>query len=188
MSESERWDGTESGPKTGPTGDPDSDMALQLVIARFADETAADAGFNTIKDAERQEGILVRDAAVVNRTDGNTLHVRDEHDWPGRVGALLGGGIGAVLGMLAGPLGFVVGGAAGAAIGAGAAAGRDSGMSDQKLKEFAVSLGPGGSMVIVAVARFWSAATADILKRAGGDVSVMDLTDEIAQQLDLEQK
>jgi len=118
----------------GVTGYPDVDMSLELVIATFAAEASAGAAFNEIKQAEKDRQLLLVDAAVVNRDEGNNLHVRDERDWPGGLGAVLGAGIGTILGMLGGPLGLVVGGAAGAAIGAAAAGGSDSGMSDERLK------------------------------------------------------
>jgi uncharacterized membrane protein len=179
-------DETIEGDATKPTGDPDIDSALQLVIARFPDEDAARAAFNEIKEAEREEVILLVDAAVVNRDDGNNLHVKDEQDWPAGVGALLGAGIGTILGTLGGPVGLVVGGAAGAAIGAAAAGSRDAGMSDERLMEFANSLEPGTSMVIVAVARLWSKATVDILTRAGGKVTTIALSDDLARQLGID--
>ncbi len=175
--------GTEETPTPGPTGDPEIDSSLEVIIATFTDETSADAAFKALKEAERVEPILLVDAAVVNRDEANNLHVKDEQDWPGRVGAILGAGIGVILGMIGGPLGLVVGGAAGAAIGAATAADSDAGMSDQRLEEFADALKPGASMVIVAVAHFWSKAAADILTRAGGEVHTIVLTDELARQL-----
>ncbi|MBF6611508.1 MAG: DUF1269 domain-containing protein [Chloroflexi bacterium] len=179
--------GTEETPLPGPTGDPAIDASLELIIATFTDEASADAAFKALKEAERVEPILLVDAAVVNRDEGNNLHIKDELDWPGRVGAILGAGIGVILGMIGGPLGLVIGGAAGAAVGAAAAAGSDAGMSDQRLAEFASALKPGASMVIVAVARFWSEAAADILTRAGGEVHTIALTDELARQLHITQ-
>src|SRR5215208_4583985 len=98
---------------SGPTGDFERDAALQLIIATFPNSEAALAAFrgvDGIKWAERAEQILLIDAAVVHRDEGNKLHVEDEQDWPGHMGALQGAGIGTILGMVAGPLGMVVGG------------------------------------------------------------------------------
>lgn len=170
-----------------PTGDYDIDSALELVIATFPSEESAGEAFKVIKEAERQRLILVVDAAVVNCDEDNKLHVKDEQDWPGHVGALLGAGIGAILGTIGGPLGVLAGGAAGAAIGGAAAGDSDAGMSDQRLMEFANSLKPGTAMVIVAVAHLWSGTTASLLAEAGGEIQTILLTDDIARQLNLPQ-
>ena len=175
----------DSATSQGPTGDPDIDSSLELIISTFPDEASADAAFNQVRDAEKAESFLLVDAAVVNRDDSNNLHVKEEQDWSGRVGALVGAGIGGILGMLGGPLGLVVGGAAGAAIGAAAAAGKDSGIHDEKLKELAANLRPRTSMVILVVAHFWSVSASDLLRSAGGDVTTTPLTAETARQLNL---
>jgi uncharacterized membrane protein len=172
----------------GSTGDPETDAAPELVIATFPDKASAleaFRGMEGIKWAEKAGQILLIDAAVVHRDEGNNLHVEDELDWPGGVGALEGAGVGTILGMFVGPLGMVVGGAAGAVIGAATAARSDAGMSDERLMEFGNALRPSTSMIIAAVAHMWSATTADILARQGGEVRTMPLTDEMARQLHL---
>ncbi len=167
------------------TGDYDTDARLDLMIATFASDSSARKAFNTVKQAERDEQILLVDVALVSRDDGNRLHVHDELDWPGRVGAALGIGIGAILGTFAGPLGLVVGGAAGGALGGAAAAASDAGMSDAELKELASGMQPGASMLVVVVAEMWSIPTQAILSRAGGEVKTITLTDEMAGKLHL---
>jgi uncharacterized membrane protein len=172
---------------TGASGDPDFDMSLELVIATFADEASAKAAYDELREAEKEEYILLVDAAVVNRDDENRLHIREEHDMGASTGALFGAGIGTILGFIGGPLGLLIGGAAGAAMGAAAAQGSDAGMFDERLKEFAEALKPGTSMVIVAVAHFWAGLAAAFLERAGGQLTTIPLTDEIARQLNLDE-
>jgi len=168
------------------SGDPDLDMRMELVIATFAGEAAAKGAYDEIREAEKQEILLLVDAAMVNRDEANKLHIKEETDMKGGEGAVFGAAIGAILGLIAGPLGLVIGGAAGAAVGAVAAESSDAGMSDDRLREFAESLTPGSSMVIVAVAHYWSALASAFLTRAGGKVSTIILTDDLARQLDID--
>lgn len=170
--------------ETGASGDPDVDAARELVIANFADEAAARAAYDEIREAERQGIIFMIDSALVDRDSGNKLHIKEEHDTHAGGGALLGAGIGTILGFIGGPLGLLIGGAAGAAVGAAVAHSVDSGMLDARLAEFADTLKPGSSMVIVAVAHYWSALAVAFLTRAGGEVSTILLTDDIARHLD----
>jgi len=172
---------------TGASGDPDYDMSLELVIATFADEATAKAAYDEIREAEKEEYILLVDAAVVNRDQENNLHIQEERDMKTGPGALLGAGIGTILGFIGGPLGLLIGGAAGAAVGAAAARGSDAGMSDESFKKYAEALKPGTSMVIVAVAHFWSGLAGAFLERAGGQVTTIPITDEVASQLNLEE-
>src|SRR5664279_5631598 len=62
------------------TGDPDRDMALELITAAFASEAAAKAAYNELREAEKQEIVLLVDAAVVTRDHENKLHIDEEHD------------------------------------------------------------------------------------------------------------
>jgi len=171
---------------TGASGDPDVDMSLEMIVATFADEAAAKAAYDELVEAEKEEYILLVDAAVVNREDENRLHIAEEHDLRAGGGALFGAAIGTILGFIGGPLGLIVGGVAGAAIGAAAAEARDAGMDDERLKEFANALKPGASMVVVVVAHFWSGLATAFLERAGGETTIIPLTDELAAQLNLD--
>jgi uncharacterized membrane protein len=168
------------------SGDPEVDIRPELVIATFADEATAEAAYDEIREAEKQGILLLIDAAVVNRDHENKLHIKEELDMRGNEGAVFGAVIGAILGIIAGPLGLIIGGAAGAAVGAVAAESSDAGMSDDRLREFAESLKPGTSMVLVAVAHYWSELASAFLTRAGGQVNTIILTDDIARQLDLD--
>jgi uncharacterized membrane protein len=186
VSEGDGATASNEAPTPAPSGDPDLDISPELSIARFADEAAAKAAFDEIREAEKQQILLLIDAALVTRDQQNKLHIHEEQDMHGGEGALFGAAIGAILGLVAGPLGLVIGGAAGAAVGAVAAEGSDSGISDERLREFADSLKPGSSMVIVAVAHYWSELASAFLTRAGGQVNTILLTDDLARQLDVE--
>ncbi|MEO8287755.1 MAG: DUF1269 domain-containing protein [Chloroflexota bacterium] len=173
--------------RTGASGDPDVDSSLELIIATFPDEAAAVAAYEELLEAEKEGMLLMIDVAVVNRDYQNKLHIKEEHDLKARGGALFGGGIGTIMGFIGGPLGLLVGGAAGAAVGAAAAEGSDAGMFDEKLKDLGDSLKPGASMVIVAIAHYWSALASAFLTRAGGEATTILLTDDLARQLDIEE-
>lgn len=165
------------------TGDPDVDSSLELVLATFPDEGAASAAYDQIREAEKQELLLLVDAAVVNRDQANHLHIKEERDLPGGPGALWGAGIGAILGFIGGPLGLVIGGAAGALVGGTAASLSDAGISNERLAQFADTLKPGASTVIVVVAHYWSATATTLLTNAGGEVTTQPLGDDLARQL-----
>src|SRR3954452_3308386 len=81
-------DATEQPIGTGASGDPDIDMTQELIVATFADEAAARAAFDELREAEKQEVVLLVDAAVVTRDHVNKLHIKEEHDLRGRSGAL----------------------------------------------------------------------------------------------------
>src|SRR6266566_7809354 len=109
---------------TGASGDPDYDMSPELIVARFADEAAAKAAYDEIREAEKEGYLLLIDAALVNSDHENRLHIKEEYDMRAGEGALFGAAIGGILGLIGGPLGLIVGGAAGAAIGAATAEAR----------------------------------------------------------------
>ncbi|HST04846.1 MAG TPA: hypothetical protein VLQ48_08940 [Chloroflexia bacterium] len=168
------------------TGDPDVDAALELVMSTFADEDKAKAAYAELREAEKQELVLLVDAALVARDHEGNLSVQEEGDMRAGPGALWGGGIGAIIGMVGGPLGVVLGGAAGAAIGGSTAEAHDAGMIDARLKEFAANVGPDSAMVFAAVAHYWSGIAAAFLTRAGGQTQTILLADDVAGQLNTE--
>jgi uncharacterized membrane protein len=152
------------------SGDPDVDMAPELVVANFAGEAAGQAAYEEIREAEREQILLFMDAALVSRDHENKLHIQeDQSEMKGTKGTLFGATIGAVLSFV----------------------GRGGGVDtaddddfDKRLKELAASLKPDTSMVVIEVAHYWGELTSAFLTRAGGEVSTIPVTDELARKLD----
>ena len=91
-----------------------STVPVQLVVAAFQEEKAADQALKDLKAAQREKLIEIQDAAVIRRDENNKLHIKETADPGGGKGAAAGGAIGAVIGLIGGPPGVVVGAAAGA--------------------------------------------------------------------------
>jgi hypothetical protein len=151
------------------SGDPDVDMAPVLVIGTFASEAAGKASYEEIREAEREQILLFIDAALVSRDHENELHIHeDQNEMRGSRGTLFGATIGRMLSLV----------------------GRGGGVEnpeqdafDKRLTELAANLKPDSSMVVVAVAHYWSDLTSAFLTRAGGEVSTAPVTDELAREL-----
>ena len=105
-----------------------SEVPIQLIVAAFQDEKAADNALKELKSAQRQHLIDIQDAAVIRRDEKNKLHIKETADPGGGKGAAAGGAIGAVIGLIGGPAGVVVGAAVGAAVGGVTAKVIDSGI------------------------------------------------------------
>jgi uncharacterized membrane protein len=123
------------------------DKPVQLLIAAFDEEDAADSAAKRLKSARKDGQVDFDNMAVVRRDDNGRLHVKETGDPKPGKGAFAGGLTGAVLGALAGPAGIVAGGIVGAFAGAGMAA-PDTGIPDERLTEIGRALVPGTSAVI----------------------------------------
>mgnify|MGYP006944228141 CR=1 FL=1 len=95
-----------------------SDVPVQVLIAAFGEEKAADEALSELKQAKWAGLIGIQNAAVLRRDEKNKLHVKELKDWGGGKGAAFGGAVGAVLGVLTGP-GILVAGAAGEGVAVG---------------------------------------------------------------------
>ncbi len=80
-----------------------SDVPVQLIVAAFQEEAAADQALKELKSAQKQKLIDIQDAAVIRRDEKNKLHIKETADPGGGKGAAAGGAIGAVIGLIAGP-------------------------------------------------------------------------------------
>ena len=83
-----------------------NDSPIQLIVAAFQDEFAADEALKKLKTAQKQNLIEMQDAAVIRRDEKNKLHIKETADPGGGRGAAAGGAIGAVIGLIAGPPGL----------------------------------------------------------------------------------
>jgi uncharacterized membrane protein len=161
-----------------------SDVPIELVVAAFKEEKAADDTLNILREAQKEKLIGIVDAAVLRRDAHNKLHLKETADVGGGKGALTGGILGAVLGLIAGPGGLIIGAAAGAVTGGVAAKAIDSGIPDDRLREIGESLKPGTSAIIAIIEHRWVAEVERQLAEAGADVLTEALKEGIAASLE----
>jgi uncharacterized membrane protein len=159
-----------------------SDVPVQLIVAAFNDEDAANEALKALKEAKKEKLIAIKDAAVLYRDDKDKLHIKEQGDLTGGQGALFGGALGLTLGILAGP-GALLAGAAGAAIGGLAAKLIDSGFDNDRLKAIGESLKPGTSAIVALVEHTWVDELEKQMQEAGADVFTASISDEITKQL-----
>ena len=160
-----------------------SEVPVQIVVAAFQEEKAADEVLRSLKQARWAGLIGIQNAAVLRRDQKNKLHVKELKDWGGGKGAAWGGALGAVVGVLAGP-GILVAGAAGALIGGLAAKLRDSGFSNARLQVIGESLQPGTSAIVAVIEHKWVDDLEQALAEAQADITTMAIATDVAQQLE----
>jgi uncharacterized membrane protein len=160
-----------------------SDVPVQMLIAAFNEEKAADEALQELKAAKWAGLIGIQNAAVIRRDEKNKLHIKETGDWGGGKGAVAGGAIGAAAGIILGP-GALVTGAVGALIGGLAAKLRDSGFSDERLKKVGDGLKPGTSAIIAIVEHRWVAELEREMAEADADVFTEEIAADVSAQLD----
>jgi uncharacterized membrane protein len=160
-----------------------NDVPIQLIVAAFKEESAADEALKSLKEAKKERLIGIQDAAIIRRDEKDKLHIKETADLGGGKGAAIGGVLGGVLGLIGGPAGVVVGGAAGAAVGGLTAKLFDAGIPDDRLEEIGSALKPGTSAIIAIIEHRWVAEVEAELAEAGADVLTEALRADIAEQL-----
>ena len=159
-----------------------SDVPVQVVVAAFKDEKAADEALFELKTAKWAGVIGIQNAAVLRRDRKNKLHIKETGDWGGGKGAAVGAILGGFVGLLAGPVGWL--GVTGAVIGGLAAKLRDSGFSDERLKTLGEALQPETSAIVAVIEHKWVADLEKQMEEAGADVFTESISAEIAGQLE----
>lgn len=160
-----------------------SDVPVQLIVAAFNDEKAADQALKELKAAKKERLIGIQNAAVLRKDEKGKLHIKETADMGGGKGAAFGGVVGAAIGLVAGPL-LVVPAAVGALVGGLAAKLIDSGFSDERLKSIGEGLKPGSSAIIAVVEHKWVAQVEEAMAEAGADLFTEALQEDIAEQLE----
>ena len=160
-----------------------SEVPIQLIVAAFQDENAADQALKELKNAQKQKLIDIQDAAVIRRDENNKLHIKETADPGGGKGAAAGGAIGAVIGLIGGPPGVVVGASVGALVGGVTAKVVDSGIPDDRLEKIGEGLQPGTSAIVAIIEHRWVGDVEKQLADAGADVLTEALRADIAEQL-----
>lgn len=157
------------------------DVPIQIIVAAFPREEAADAVLKELQQAQRDDLIHIDDAAVLRKDAGGKLHLRELGDMSGGKGALIGGVAGGVVGLLAGPVGWAAG--IGALIGGLGARLRDAGFPDDRLRRIGDGLTPGSSALVAVVEHTWVDTVERQLQQAGADVVTESIARDLADQL-----
>ncbi len=123
-----------------------------LFVAAFVDERRADDALNGMKEAKKSGDFFFDDAAVVRSDDKGKIHITETGDMKAGTGAGIGALVGGVLAVISGPVGLAVGLLGGAAVG-GLAVLKDSGFSNEGLKELGSALVPGSSAIVATTSK-----------------------------------
>jgi uncharacterized membrane protein len=159
-----------------------SDSPVEVVVAAFRSE---DGASNALKDLEGlgKDVVQINESAVLIRDANNELQIKESHH-VGK-GLIVGGLAGAVVSLVAGPIGWMTAG--GAAAGALVQKLRDSGFSDEKLREVGEALTPGTSALIAVVEYRFMDGVVKYLEKSGVHFAAEQVQAEVARQLEGEQ-
>lgn len=160
-----------------------SDVPVQVIVAAFQEEKAADQALKELKRAAKEKVIKIENAAVLRKDEKGKLHIKETADMGGGKGAAVGGVAGAAIGLIAGPA-LVIPAAVGALVGGLTARLRDSGFSDERLESIGEGLTPGSSAIIAVVDHIWVEAVEKQLAKEGADLTTAELKADIASQLE----
>jgi uncharacterized membrane protein len=162
-----------------------TDVPVQIVVAAFRSETAANQVLQELKQLQQTGQIKIDDAAVLDRDLNDQLHIRDTRDWGFGKGAAVGGTVGVagvVLGVMTGPVGWAV---LGTALVGGVAAKMHHtyGFNEARLRKLGDSLQPGNSAIVAVVEHIWVARVEAAMKQQSTDVLIESMSRDIADQL-----
>jgi uncharacterized membrane protein len=160
-----------------------TEVPLQVIVAAFQEEDAADETLKTLKEAKKEKLISIDNAAVIRKDEDGKLHIKETADMGGGKGAGIGALLGGAIGLLAGPLGVAAGGALGAAVGGLTAKLYDGGFKDDRLRQIGTSLQPGTSAIVAVIEHRWVVELEQDLVEEGADVVTAALAADIAEQL-----
>jgi uncharacterized membrane protein len=160
-----------------------SEAPVQLLVAAFTEEDAADKVFEQLKQAKKEKLIHIQDVAVIKRDADSKIHINEPKDWKAGRGAGVGAIVGAALGIITGP-GVVFTTAAGAAIGGLAAKLRDAGFPDDQLKQVGEALRPGTSAIVAIIEHTWVADLEQEMQAQGAQVMRQAISEDITKQLE----
>lgn len=157
---------------------------VELIVAAFQDEKAADEALKELKKAKKEHVIAIQDAAVLRMDEKGKVHIKEVHDVGGGKGAVAGGLLGVGIALLAGPVGIVVAGATGALVGGLAAKKLDFGLDNERLKKLGAGLKPGTSAIVAIIEHVWVDQLEAEFAEAGADVLTESLSEDIHAQLE----
>lgn len=160
-----------------------NDAPVQIIIAAYQEEDAADQALKTLKEAKKEKLIGIENAAVIRKDEDGKLHIKETADMGGGKGAGIGVLVGGAIGLLAGPVGVAAGSALGAAVGGLTAKLYDGGFKDERLRQIGTSLQPGTSAIIAVIEHRWVAEIERELAEEGAEVMTAALAADIHEQL-----
>jgi uncharacterized membrane protein len=146
----------------------DPSVRLQVIVAAFSDEDAADLALDELQMASADQGIAIQDAAVVRRDAHGVLHTNETNTWDEGAAAAAGSLIGGLIGLLGGPPGLAVGTAGGAVVGDVVVRvhnARTPAMTSDVLKPLADVLRPDSSAIVAIIGNQPTDKVRDLLKR-----------------------
>ena len=159
-----------------------ADVPIQIVVAAFNSHDGASQALDQLKKAQSGGLVKIDSVAVLTKDADGKLDIKEPTDWGGGRGAVVGGVTGAALGLLAGPVGWGIG--LGALVGGLAAKLRDSGFSDERLRQLGGSLKPSTSALVAVVEHRWVADLQKQLASAGADTLTEEIGADIARELE----
>jgi len=127
-------------------------VGVGLFVAAFVDERRADEALKSMKEAKKSGDFFFDDAAVVRSDDKGKIHITETGDMKAGTGVGIGALVGGVLAVISGPVGLAAGLLAGAAAG-GLSVLKDSGFSNEGLKELGSALVPGSSAIVATTSK-----------------------------------
>jgi uncharacterized membrane protein len=146
-------------------------MDENIIVTTFSEDSRAYEAVARLKELAAESQIDLHDAAVVERAQDGTLHVRDEagNEDEG-LATLTGGTVGLLIGILAGPLGVLLGGAMGLLAGAIIDV-EDDEETDSVLEHISRSIGNGETAVLGDVGESDPAAVDAVMAALDGRVT-----------------
>jgi uncharacterized membrane protein len=158
------------------------DAPVQVIVAAFADEDAAEKVLDELKDAKKAKMIGIDTAIVMHKDEKGKLHTREYKLTPTK-GAIGGAIVGGILGIVTGGAALVVG-AAGAGI--GALIGKhekNKRFAPKDITEISDALTPGSSAIVAVIEHKWVQQVEEELEAQGAEVMKAAIAADIAEQL-----
>jgi uncharacterized membrane protein len=146
----------------------DTTVAISYVATVFDSVGDAKRAYQDLKEAQREGLVDVLDAAYVEKTDRNRIHVHDHNDWKLGEGVVAGGATGAVIGIIGGTILIPV--ALGALIGGVIVGLHDEGdtINHRNLRKLGDSLPKGTSALVAVVEDAYVDSVSEELSVIGG--------------------
>jgi len=160
---------------------------IELIVAAFNEEHKANEVLKEIKIIEKDQVIILINAAVLVKDEKGRISVKETEDVSGGKGALFGAITGGLIGLIGGPVGVIVGAAAGAATGGISASKIDMGFPDEILKEMKEVLQPGSSAILALIQHEWVDRLVEELEKSEATLFRQALKEELSAQLSTEE-
>jgi len=142
----------------------ETDVPIDLYIAAYDDENAAQNDWNAIKGLVKAQLITVDGLLLVSRDPDGKIHVKDDASDVG-VGAVLGAVGGAIIGLIFPPA-FLASALVGAGVGAGTGAILDHHHKNEIKADVEDVLPPGSSGIVALFEERWVADVEKALAKA----------------------